>query len=143
MKKINSKIIDPVDYQNRCLALLKQLNPEKEISIIENRFHEMIEQPNYKCFGLFLDEELIGISSVWTSVRIHCGKRLELDNVIIDTKIQSKGYGKFFIDSIKNWSQENNYQSIGLNTYTQNHRSHKFYYNQGYQILGYNFELYL
>ena len=73
-------------------------------------------------------------------MRIYCGKQLELDNVIIDSNIQSKGYGTYFIDAIKKWAKQNNYQSIGLNTYTENSRSHKFYFNQDFKILGFHFE---
>ena len=100
----------------------------------------MTEMSNYKCFALFIKGELIGISSGWTTVRIYCGKQLELDNVIIDSQIQSKGFGKSFINEIKQWSISNNYKSLGLNTYTENSRSHKFYFNEGFKILGFHFE---
>jgi GNAT superfamily N-acetyltransferase len=89
---------------------------------------------------LFQDNELIGISSGWTTVRIYCGKQIELDNVIIDSTIQSKGYGKYFMEAISKWALKNNYKSIGLNTYVQNSRSHKFYFNKGFKILGFHFE---
>ncbi len=140
MENLQIKLINPIDHQKKALNLLKQLNPEMDIKDIKNKQAEMIKIPNYKCFGLFLNDTLIGISSGWTTVRIYCGKQLELDNVIIDSSIQSKGFGKYFMNAIEEWSLNNDYNSIGLNTYVQNSRSHKFYFNMGFKILGFHFE---
>ena len=140
MKNVQFKLINPIEHQVKAHNLLKELNPNLESKRIENMLIEMVKLPNYTCFGLFQDNELIGISSAWTTVRIYCGKQIELDNVIIDSTIQSKGYGKYFMDAISKWALKNNYKSIGLNTYVQNSRSHKFYFNEGFKILGFHFE---
>ena len=134
------KLINPLEHLERVLDLLQQLNPDMDVKHMEALQLEMIKIPNYQCFGLFLNDELIGISSGWTTVRIYCGKQLELDNVIIDSKIQSKGYGKYFMNAIKEWSIRNGYESLSLNTYVQNSRSHKFYFNEEFKILGFHFE---
>ncbi len=140
VKDLDFKLIDPLEYQARTIRLLQQLNPDMDIEHIENTLHKMVHMPNYRCFGLFCKGNLIGISSGWTTIRIYCGKQLELDNVIIDSNIQSKGYGKYFMEAITNWSLQNNYDNIGLNTRVQNARSHKFYFNEGFTILGFHFE---
>jgi len=140
MNNLQFKLINPLVYEEKVLKLLKQLNPEMDKNILKNTLTTMTEMSNYKCFALFIKGELIGISSGWTTVRIYCGKQLELDNVIIDSQIQSKGFGKSFINEIKQWSISNNYKSLGLNTYTENSRSHKFYFNEGFKILGFHFE---
>jgi len=140
MKDLHFKLIDPREHLARVIELLQQLNPGMDAEYLKNTQLDMIDVPNYTCFGLFLDNQLIGISTGWTTVRIYCGKQLELDNVIIDSSIQSKGYGKHFMQSIRDWSIENGYRSIGLNTYVQNSRSHKFYFNEGFKILGFHFE---
>ncbi|MEW2921451.1 GNAT family N-acetyltransferase [Muricauda sp. ANG21] len=140
MKNVCVELIDPIKNLEKVLYLLKLLNPEMTDSQIEKLLRQMSQLSNYRCFGLFQEQKLIGISSGWTTVRIYCGKQLELDNVIIDSRIQSKGFGKYFIDEIKRWAFTNEYQSIGLNTYVQNERSHKFYFNQNFKILGFHFE---
>ncbi len=140
MKNTHVKLINPEEYLPRILDLLQQLNPEMDRNYLENTQIQMTDIPNYNCFGLFRDNELIGISSGWTTVRIYCGKQLELDNVIIDSQLQSKGFGKYFINEIENWCVQNDYKSIGLNTYVENSRSHKFYFNEGFRILGFHFE---
>lgn len=118
----------------------KQLNSKLSIEKIESYLKEMFTFSNYNCFGLYQNEELIGISSGWVTVRLYCGKQLELDNVIIDNKLQSKGLGTHFFELIENWANEQNFDSIELNTYVQNSKSHKFYFNKGFSIIGYHFQ---
>ncbi|WP_223788729.1 GNAT family N-acetyltransferase [Marinicella meishanensis] len=136
-------LINPLEHKRAVLNLLQQLNPEMAFSLIEERLTSMVESNNYLCFGLFEDERLIGLCSGWSTVRIYCGKQLELDNVIVDQSLQSKGLGTFFMQALKQWTVENSYQSIGLNTYVTNSQSHKFYLNQGFTILGFHFEHFL
>lgn len=120
-------------------VLGQQLNPKMTLEQIQNLLNEMFTLPTYRCFGLFLNKKLVGISSGWITVRFYSGKQLEVDNVIIDNSLQSKGFGKQFFDFIENWAKENSCETIELNTYVQNSKSHKFYFNLGYSILGFHF----
>jgi GNAT superfamily N-acetyltransferase len=120
-------------------VLGQKLNPKLTLEKVKEYQKEMFDFPTYKCFGLFLGDKLIGVSSGWITVRLYSGKQLEVDNVIIDNDIQSKGYGKKLFEFIEKWAKENNCKTIELNTYVQNSRSHKFYYNLGYSILGFHF----
>ena len=120
-------------------VLGQQLNPKMTLEQIQNLLNEMFTLPTYRCFGLFLNKKLVGISSGWITVRFYSGKQLEVDNVIIDNSLQSNGFGKQFFDFIENWAKENSCETIELNTYVQNSKSHKFYFNLGYSILGFHF----
>ena len=124
---------------NHIASLVHQMHPELTLDEIESLQQEMFSHSNYKCFGLFEDERLIGISSGWISVRFYSGRQLEVVNVTIDDQLQSKGYGQFFFDNIEYWAKQNDCKSVELNTYVHNSRSHKFYFNQGYSIYGYHF----
>jgi GNAT superfamily N-acetyltransferase len=140
MNNLELKIIDPLEHKEKILLLLKQLNPDRNTKYLNDTLVAMVKQPNYTCFALFNNKELIGIAGGWTTLRIYSGKHLELDNVIIDGAIQSKGFGKWFISNIEKWATAQAYKFVGLNTYTQNSRSHKFYYNQGFKVLGFHFQ---
>ncbi len=122
------------------LQLVLQLNKDYKKSQMLIYLNEMFEYKTYTCFGLFLDGALIGVTSGWTTTKLYSGKQLEMDNVIIDSTLQSKGYGKFLEEEICNWCRSRGYKSVELNTYVKNSRSHKFYFSQGYQIIGYHFE---
>lgn len=118
----------------------KQLNPKLSIKQIKSYLTEMFCFDNYNCFGLYQNDELIGVSSGWETIRLYCGKQLELDNVIINQNLQSKGFGSYFFKLIENWAKQRNFDTIELNTYVQNSKSHKFYFNKGLEIIGYHFQ---
>lgn len=121
------------------IVLTQQLNPEMDIEVLKSRQKDMFSYENHYCFGCYSDGVLVGVFSGWLTVRLYSGKQLELDNVIIDQSIQSKGFGKQMLDWAENWAKEQGCLSVELNTYVHNSRSHKFYFNQGYSILGYHF----
>lgn len=117
----------------------QQLNPTLALAQIKAYLLEMFGFPTYTCFGFFLNGKLVGVSSAWTTIRLYSGKQLEVDNVIIDSSLQSQGLGKRFFELLEDWARKNNYKTIELNTYVQNAKSHKFYFNLGYSILGFHF----
>ena len=128
-----------IEFENQIIKLSKQLNHKIEEKVLSRRFHQMIEMENCHCFGLFEDSKLIGISNGWTSNRFYCGKQLEIDNFVIDEEKRSQGYGDLFIKYLENWCKQGNYETIELNSYVRNSKSHKFYFNHGFKIIGHHF----
>ncbi|MBW2962344.1 GNAT family N-acetyltransferase [Mesonia aestuariivivens] len=121
------------------IPLAHQLNPKLSEKELEAFLSQMFEFSNYYCFGLMLNKKLIALSSGWMTVRFYSGKQLEVDNVIVDQENQSNGYGKILFQHIENWAKEQGCNSVELNTYLENRRSHKFYHQNGFSILGFHF----
>lgn len=136
--KIDYRTLTKNDVEDMSI-LGQQLNPKLTLEQIKTYLLQMFEFETYTCFGIFLNDKLVGISSAWTTLRLYSGKQLEVDNVVIGNSHQSKGLGKLFFEFIENWAKKNEYKTIELNTYVQNSKSHKFYYNLGYSILGFHF----
>lgn len=139
MNQLEFKILERGNIQEM-LPLVLQLNSKYTKELMLKYLNEMFDYDTYSCFGIYEGSKLIGLSSGWTTTKLYSGKQLEIDNVVVDENIQSRGYGKFMEAEICKWCKERNYESIELNTYVRNFRSHKFYFNQGYEIIGYHFE---
>ena len=132
-----------IDDQSEIARLGQKLNPDLTMETMIDFVGQMFEFKNYHCFGLLLDGKIVGITSGWETVRFYSGKQLEVDNVIIDTTLQSGGLGTKFFEFIESWAKANDFKTIELNTYVQNSRSHKFYFTLGYKILGFHFQKYI
>lgn len=137
MENISFKIIPKAEILI-ILPLLQELNTETPKETLIERVLEMSTQ-RYKCVGVYLKDELIGIAGLWFSTRHYCGKSVEPDHVVITKKYQGKGIGKLLFKWIYSYAKENGCITTELNAYTQNKSSHKFYYNEGYEILGFHF----
>ena len=121
-------------------ALTKVLNPNLSVSVLAARQLDMFELETYRCFGIVKNNQLIAVSSGWLTIRLYSGKQLEIDNVIVNPSVQSTGIGAQFLNEIETWATKNGCDTIELNTYVENSRSHKFYFNMGYEILGFHFQ---
>ncbi|WP_431109967.1 GNAT family N-acetyltransferase [Winogradskyella poriferorum] len=115
---------------------LNQGNVDK--SVLSSRFNEMKNQ-NYECAVIINNKEIVGVTGLWFCTRHYSGKSVEIDHVYIKPEHRNKGLGKQFMTWINAYCKKKGFESIELNTYVQNHPSHKFYYNEGFKILGYHF----
>lgn len=120
--------------------LANKLHPHLNLAAVRGHIEEMFQFPTYHCFGLWQQDKLVAVSNGWITVRIYSGKQLEVDNVIVDPDLRSQGVGKLFFIHIQEWALQNGCKTIELNTYVQNSKSHKFYFNEGYRILGFHFQ---
>ncbi|WP_316930936.1 GNAT family N-acetyltransferase [Lacinutrix jangbogonensis] len=136
-KIINKKEINTV------IPLIQKLT-DNAISdaILKARFARMVEE-NYECAGIYdseaSQEKLIGICGLWFQTRHYAGKSMEVDHVYIEDAYQGKGLGKEFFKWLYAYGKSKGCNTSELNTYVQNYPSHKFYYNEGYEIYGYHF----
>jgi GNAT superfamily N-acetyltransferase len=137
--KYEFKII-PRDDFDQIIPLVFALNEEKiDEDVLKSRFNQMKDQ-NYECAGIFDNyNDLVGISGMWFCTRHYIGKSVELDHVYIKPEHRNSGLGKQFMIWIESYIKGKGYLSMELNTYVQNYASHKFYYNEGYNLLGYHF----
>ncbi len=122
---------------NSIIPLLRLINKSTPKKILQERLLEMIEQ-NYECIGLFDEDKLIGICGLWYSTRHYIGKSAEVDHVIINNDYRNQGLGQFFFKWIYEYLRKKGCEGTELNTFTGNRKSHKFYYNEGYEIYGFH-----
>jgi GNAT superfamily N-acetyltransferase len=122
------------------VPLANKMRPDIDAETMRVYLAEMFNLPTYHCFGFWQNGKLVAVSNGWITVRFYSGKQLEVDNVIVDPDLRSRGVGKYFFAHIQEGALEHDCKTIELNTYSQNSKSHKFYFNEGYIILGFHFQ---
>ena len=133
-------VVLTIDDSEGIVPLAHKLRPAADPAQLREYLAEMFSFPTFHCFGLRQEGKLIAVSFGWITVRFYSGKQLEVDNVIVDPDLRSQGVGKTFFSFIQEWAVRHQCKTIELNTYVQNSRSHKFYFNEGYSILGFHFQ---
>ncbi|GAA4932202.1 hypothetical protein GCM10023314_00580 [Algibacter agarivorans] len=132
------KIIEK-EHIDSVIPLVQKLNGNQvSDAVMKQRFSEMITQ-NYECAVIYDGDKLIGVCGLWFCTRHYSGKSVEPDHVFIDDGYRSKGLGKLFFEWIYNYALSKGCEAAELNTYVSNGSSHKFYFNEGFKILGYHF----
>ena len=132
------KIIDKTEINSIIPLIQKLTNNKNSDELLKQRFAEMVTQ-NYECAVIYDGNKLIGVTGLLYCTRQYSGRSVEVDHVYIDDSYRSKGLGKQFFNWLYEYVKQKGYETMELNTYVQNYPSHKFYYNEGFQILGYHF----
>jgi len=135
---ISIKVLSKDQILDIIPLMIEYTEGNTETTVLEARFTEMASQ-NYECAAMYDEDKLIGVSGMWFMTRHYSGKSMEVDHVYISNEYRRKGLGKRFFDWIYVYAKEKGCNSSELNTYVQNYPSHKFYYNEGYEIYGYHF----
>ena len=132
--------IEPIKASDilQIIPLIKKINHKTPDDLLKARFEEMVTLTNYECVGMYFEEKLIGISGLWYSTRHYIGKTVEPDHVVIDENYRNKGLGRIFFKWIHEYTHSKGCEAIELNTFVENRKSHKFYYNEGYEIFGFH-----
>lgn len=131
----------PIEKDNilDILPLLQQLNTTTPLDILKTRVIDMANYQNYECVAAFDGEKIIGLCGLWYAMRHYSGKSVEPDHVIISEEYRGQKIGNKFFEWIYKYTQNKGCEAVELNTYTANTKSHKFYYNEGFKILGFHF----
>lgn len=135
---IHFKTIDKNKIK-QVIPLLRKLNVTTPKSVLKDRVLEMASYANYECVGAFDEDKLIGLCGLWYCTRHYAGRSVEPDHVIIDENYRGQNIGKEFFKWIYEYTKAKGCEAIELNTYTGNRKSHKFYYNEGFEIYGFHF----
>ena len=120
------------------IPLVAQLNSEVPIKTLKQRLKLMLEK-DFHCLGVYKKDTLIGVAGYWIGFRFWCGKYIDIDNFIVDKNHRNKGIGKLLMKKLAQIAKDENCEISVLDTYTQNHKSHKFYHQENFQIVGFHF----
>lgn len=119
-------------------SLINEMYPTITREEYSNELDIMLPN-NYKQVVVFEGEEMIGISGYWVGNKLWCGKYLELDNVFTSAKHRSRGVGDLIFAHLENKAKELNCTMLALDSYTDNFKAHKFFYDKGYIPRGFHF----
>ena len=63
------------------ISLLVSLHDKLSLEVLTERFNELMSNDNYRIFGAFLNDELVGVTGVHKGLHLWCGRFFYLDNV--------------------------------------------------------------
>lgn len=118
-------------------SLVRQLNPALTNEDYISMLPDMLKY-GYRQVGVFVENGCIGLAGFWVSTKLYCGRYIEMDNVIVDTDYRSAGIGKMLADWIVEKGRAEGCRVAMLDVYVQNADAHRFYFREGFTILGFH-----
>lgn len=135
--EITIRLLAPSEM-SRILPLVEQLNPSIPPPVLAERLTAMLQQ-GYQCAAALVDDQCIGIAGLWLGTRFYCGRYIDIDNVIVDEQYRKRGIGQQLMDWVHRYAADNGCHVAVLDAYVTNARAHKFYFRNGYHIIGFHF----
>jgi GNAT superfamily N-acetyltransferase len=117
--------------------LVQQLTPTLTAEAYASMLPDML-QHGYRQVGAFLNEDCVGVSGFWVNTKLYCGRYIEMDNVVVDAAHRSAGIGKMLTDWIVEKGRAEGCRVAMLDAYVHNKEAHRFYFREGYTILGFH-----
>lgn len=106
--------------------------------VLRERMCNMFNR-EYECFGIYIKEKLVGVFGLYFMPRHYTDLCCEPLHIYIEEEYRGMGIGRAMFDFIRLYAEEKGCETVELNAYVHNYRSHKFYMNEGYEIKGYHF----
>ena len=119
--------------------IIHQLYSKMNKGEYEEHIDEMMAGNNYHMIGAYEGEELIGVASYWILRRFYCGRYIQIGNMVVDKNYRSKGIGAKLLKFVENKGRELGCEKYILDSYTENKKSHKLYFNEGFYVEGLHF----
>lgn len=131
--------LDP-SWLDAASALLIHLNERSPAPVVRDRLATILrDHPHYKLFGAFRDDQLIGLAGAWIATKVWCGRYLEIDNFVVDPDHRSGGAGTALVTTLEALARESECSILVLDSYSNNHASHRLYHRLGFEIWGFHF----
>lgn len=135
---IELKEISISEQETALVALTQLLNPDFSAELALQRLHAA-STGGMRILAALEAGEVLGASGFWVNDKVYSGRYLEIDNFAVFAEAQGKGIGKLLVDGIEQIARNEGCHMVLLDTYVSNPRSHKFYFREGYTIMGFHF----
>ena len=119
--------------------IIHQLYSKMSKESYEEYLDEMMQSNNYHMIGAYHNNKLVGVASYWVLTRFYCGRYIQIGNMVVDKDCRSQGIGNKLLNYIEKRGRELGCQKYILDSYTENKKSHKLYFNEGFYVEGFHF----
>lgn len=129
-----------LDAMPDVITLLAFLNPAVCHETLQRRYEKILREfPNYRVLGAYIDGKLIGLTGMWHGTKLWCGDYMEIDNLVVHPDFRNRGVASALIEKVEAMAREKECSIVVLDSYTNNHASHRLYHRKGCEIWGFHF----
>ena len=120
-------------------SIIHQLYSKMSRESYAEYLDEMMQGNNYNMIAAYDGDKLVGVASYWVLTRFYCGRYIQIGNMVVDKDCRSQGIGNKLLNYIEKKGRELGCKKYILDSYTENKKSHKLYFNEGFYVEGLHF----
>ncbi len=122
----------------QCFDVMSELRTHLKRDEFLDMIHGM-EAGGYKLAYIEENDAVVAVAGYRISTSLFMGKNFYVDDLVTRSTHRSKGYGKSLVSWLRSIACEQGCTFFHLDSGTQRHEAHKFYFRQGLKIASYHF----
>ena len=118
--------------------VMQQLRPH----LSEQQFIDLVavmRPESFRLAALFDNDNCVAVTGFRIQHYLHRGKNLYVDDLVTDTALHGRGYGKALLDWLKLEAARQGCDNLHLDSGTQRLGAHAFYFAQNMKISSFHF----
>ena len=119
--------------------IIHQLYDKMSEETYANYIDEMTKGDNYHMIAAYHDKNLVAVAGYWILTRFFCDRYIQIGNMVVDKEHRSKKIGAKLLKYVENKGKEAGCKKYILDSYTENKKSHKLYFKEGFFVEGLHF----
>lgn len=129
--------LTPDSLLARCEGVHRQLRPQLPAHYVE-RMREILAA-GAQMIAAENENQVLGVAVYRTLENTFEGRKLYVDDLVTDESRRSQGVGAALMDWLEAQARETGCSTLALDSGSQRHRAHSFYFRQGLHIASYSF----
>ncbi|WP_173916897.1 N-acetyltransferase [Halobacillus sp. Marseille-Q1614] len=107
--------------------VMKQLRSQHSQESYLNIVGEAQKHEGYKMFALYQGDQIASVIGFMPQTTLYYGRFIWVCDLVTDSNIRSKGYGKVLLSFVHKWAATHGYESVALSSGLQREEAHQFY----------------
>lgn len=122
----------------RCFHVMAELRTHlRDDSFLSLVRHMELE--GYRLAYIEENQEVVAVAGYRIQTKLFMGKNLYVDDLVTSERHRSRRHGEGMLAWLRTIAVDNGCKYIHLDSGTQRHRAHRFYFQQGLHIASYHF----
>ena len=138
MTSVKIKLAETDVEINDCFDVMLELRHQLVKEDFINQIREM-EKQAYKLAYIEDSHGVVCVAGFRISNNLFMGKNFYVDDLVTSERARSEGYGEKIIKQLRALAVETKCNVFHLDSGTQRHQAHKFYFKQNLTIASYHF----
>lgn len=122
------------------LKVLQQLRPQYALTSLAQQVEKQIQQ-GYNLVYVKSGSDILAASGFVVGEKLAWGKYIYVDDLVTNELTGSDGVGKYVIDWLKEYAQQQGCEQIHLDSGVQRFGAHRFYLRERFTIASHHFSL--
>jgi len=124
-----------------CFSVMSELRPHLEHLEAKNftALVRRMEAEGYRLAYVRRDETVVAVAGYRIFTSLFMGKNLYVDDLVTSPDHRSRGYGHILLSWLEEHAKKEGCKVLHLDSGTQRHQAHKFYFREGLVATSFHF----